>query len=819
MTLSRGDKLGHYEIVAPAGAGGMGEVYKARDTRLQRTVALKVLTAHSDRFEREARTVASLNHPHICVLHDIGHENGRPYMVMEFLEGETLADRIKHGPIPLDDALKLAIQIGDAVDRAHRAGVTHRDLKPGNIMLTRDGAKVLDFGLAKLTKLVPGEETLTVSTEGSVVGTPQYMAPELFEGKPADARSDIWAFGAVLYEMATGKKAFEGTSYSSLVGAILAAEPKPMEPLTPAWLERLVRRCLAKDPTRRYQHMGDVVLELQEPPTEAKTAPPRNWRPWAVAAICLVAAVMGWALWRGNRDAPATVSTLEINPPEGRHFTPMGDIGGSAISPDGRTLAFVASTTKGDPLLYLRPLDSLEAQPIAGSEGAGRPFWSPDSKSVGFGAGGKLKRVNVAGGAPAALCDLSAPRGGSWNGNGVILFAERSSGLMRIPAGGGKPVGVTTINKEAGEQFHYLPHFLPGSQRFLYLVRHSDPEKQGIYIGSLDGKSPPVQILKTNFQARYDPATGRLLYVENGSLVARRLDLDPPRLVGDPARLAENIAINNGNADFSLSTGSTLFYSRDAGGGKHRFAWWDRSGKKLETVGPTVESAGGAFRLSPEGRRVAYVSGTIPTDIWVLDIARGNNARLTFQGGDLPIWTPDGKQIYYWCRPRGICRKAADWSGEEEVVATGFLEHPTSIAADGQTLLLGFHDIYRLTAAVGAKPQPWLKTQFQEGWGAVSPHGRWAAYHSNETGRDEIYVQGYPELRGKRQVSQAGGDYPRWSSDGRELYWLAPGGTVMAAEVKPGQAGIESGKPEALFRVPATMSPGSRPPATGSAFC
>ena len=320
--------------------------------------------------------------------------------------------------------------------------------------------------------------------------------------------------------------------------------------------------------------------------------------------------MMGWALWRGNRDAPATVSTLEINPPEGRHFTPMGDIGGSAISPDGRTLAFVASTTKGDPLLYLRPLDSLEAQPIAGSEGAGRPFWSPDSKSVGFGAGGKLKRVNVAGGAPAALCDLSAPRGGSWNGNGVILFAERSSGLMRIPAGGGKPVGVTTINKEAGEQFHYFPHFLPGSQRFLYLVRHSDPEKQGIYIGSLDGKSPPVQILKTNFQARYDPATGRLLYVENGSLLARRLDLDPPRLVGDPARLAENIAINSGNADFSLSTGSTLFYSRDAGGGKQRFAWWDRSGKKLETVGPTVESAAGAFRLSPEGRRVAYVSGT-----------------------------------------------------------------------------------------------------------------------------------------------------------------------------------------------------------------
>ena len=517
-------------------------------------------------------------------------------MVMEFLEGETLADRIKHGPIPLDDALKLAIQIGDAVDRAHRAGVTHRDLKPGNIMLTRDGAKVLDFGLAKLTKLVPGEET-SDGQHGGVCGRHAAIhGPGVVRRKAG--RCALRYLGIRRSAVRDGDRQ-KGVRRNEL---FVAGGRDSSQPSRSRWSHLHLRGWSGwcggvwrKIPTRRYQHMGDVVLELQEPPTEAKTAPPRNWWPWAVAAICLVAAVMGWALWRGNRDAPATVSTLEINPPEGRHFTPMGDIGGSAISPDGRTLAFVASTTKGDPLLYLRPLDSLEAQPIAGSEGAGRPFWSPDSKSVGFGAGGKLKRVNVAGGAPAALCDLSAPRGGSWNGNGVILFAERSSGLMRIPAGGGKPVGVTTINKEAGEQFHYYPHFLPGGQRFLYLVRHSDPEKQGIYIGSLDGKSPPVQILKTNFQARYDPATGRLLYVENGSLLARRLDLDPPRLVGDPARLAENIAINSGNADFSLSTGSTLFYSRDAGGGKQRFAWWDRSGKKLETVGPTVESASSCF--------------------------------------------------------------------------------------------------------------------------------------------------------------------------------------------------------------------------------
>jgi serine/threonine protein kinase len=550
MTLSSGDKLGHYEIVALAGAGGMGEVYKARDTRLDRTVALKVLTAQSDRFEREARIVASLNHPHICVLHDIGRENGAPYMVMEFLDGETLSARIDRGPLPLDEARRIAVQIGDALDRAHRAGVTHRDIKSGNIMLTRDGAKVLDFGLAKAarTKPAPSESTLTqaLSTKGTVMGTPQYMAPELFEGKPADARSDIWAFGAVLYEAVTGQKAFEGQNYSSLVGAIMSAEPAPMKvkPFAPVWLERLVRRCLAKDPESRYQNMRDVVLDLQEPPTELKTAQSRNLWPW-VASVCLVAAVtsvIGWAPWRGKRDAAAAASALEINPPEGGHFTPIGDIGGSAISPDGRTLAFIASA-EGAPLLYLRSIDALEARPVTGSQAAGSPFWSPDSKSVGFGAGGKLKRADVTGGAPAALCDVSFPRGGSWNENGVILFSERNSGLMRVSADGGKPVAVTTINRQAGELSHLYPQFLPGGQRFLYLVRHSDPEKHGIYIGALDGKLPPVRVLKTDLQARYDMPTGRLLFVENGSLVSRRLELDPPRLVGDPTRLAENVAV------------------------------------------------------------------------------------------------------------------------------------------------------------------------------------------------------------------------------------------------------------------------------------
>ena len=396
MPLSTGDKLGPYEIVSPIGEGGMGEVYKARDTRLERSVAIKVLPEHiakredlRARFEREARAVASLNHPNICVLHDIGPG----YMVMELIEGETVAARIAKGALPLDQALKFAVQIADALDRAHRAGVTHRDVKPANIMLTRDGVKVLDFGLAKsATTLGSDEKTLVagLTTEGTILGTPQYMAPEQFEGKEADARADIWAFGAVLYEMVTGQKAFQGKSYSSLLGAILAAEPPPMSvaPFTPVWLERLVRRCLSKDTEERYQSMRDVVLDLRNPPIqETVVAPAKAARwPWAVATVCLIVAIFGWGAWLRKTGEPVMPVKLDVNPPPGSHFSSTSDIGGSAISPDGRTLAFVATNAKGVSLLHIRPVESLEAQALPGTEEAGRPFWSPDSKSIGFGA-------------------------------------------------------------------------------------------------------------------------------------------------------------------------------------------------------------------------------------------------------------------------------------------------------------------------------------------------------------------------------------------------------------------------------------------------
>jgi Tol biopolymer transport system component/tRNA A-37 threonylcarbamoyl transferase component Bud32 len=812
MPLTAGHKLGPYEILAPAGAGGMGEVYKARDTRLNRTVAVKILTSQSERFEREARTVASLNHPHICVLHDIGSHDGTPYMVMEFLEGETLAARIARGPLPIEEALRLAVQVGDALDRAHRAGVTHRDIKPGNIMLTRDGAKVLDFGLAKLAGkavIAPTDTTLTkeLSAENAVMGTPQYMAPELFEAKAADARSDIWAFGAVLYEMATGKKAFEGSNYSSLVGAILAAQPRPMEPVTPKWLERLVRRCLAKDPEQRYFSMHDVVLDLRNPQVETTAASPkRNWWPWVAAACLILAATFGaLALYLGKREAPSALLVTEISPPPGGQFASLN--GGSAISPDGRTLAFIATTPTGQ-MLHVRRLDSLAATAIAGTEGAGRPFWSPDSKSIAFGARGSLKRVDLAGGAPVALCAVSSARGGSWSEDGVILFAERNSGLKKIPAAGGQAVAVTTGQSATGDRYHYYPQFLPGGKRYLYLVR-GNPEKQGIYIATLDGKTAAVRVLETPYQARYDQLTRSLLYWESGTLWARRLELDPPRLTGEPRLVAEQVfaAGANGYAEFSASGNGVLFYRRGAGNGKMQFVWLGRGGERLDAPGDAFETGFGFFRLSLDAARVAYSVGAQQPDTWLLDLRRGTSTRLTFKGGFFPVWSPDGRQVYYQCLPMGLCRKAADGSGEEVVVAGGTAMRPCSISPDGSTLLGGIGDLFSLRLGTlrpgeNDKPQPWLVTPFDEDFPAFSPDGRWVAYLSNESGRDQVYVQGYPERRGKWQVSQAGGGFPHWRGDGRELYWSGPDGMLRAAPVTSGAAGIEIGKPSPLFRLP-----------------
>ncbi len=815
MPLSSGDKLGPYEILSPLGAGGMGEVYKARDTRLDRSVAVKVLPEHiakredlRGRFEREARAVASLNHPNICTLFDIGSQDGISYMVMELMEGETLGARIERGPIPLEQALVYAAQIADALDRAHRAGVTHRDVKPANIMLTRDGVKVLDFGLAK-SVAAPGPNDATIvaslTTEGSIIGTPQYMAPEQFEGKEADARADIWAFGAVLYEMVTGQKAFQGKSYGSLVGSILSAEPAPMAvaPFTPAWLERLVRRCLAKDPERRYQSMRDIVLDLDSPPqdTPASAAKPNRW-PWIAAACALLAIASFIFPLRKTSESPLPAK-FDVNPPLEGRFAQTSTSGGSAISPDGRTLAYVATDAKEVTLLYLRPLDSLQARALPGTENAGRPFWSPDSKSLAFVASNKLKRIDVAGGVPITLCDADVARGGTWNEDGVILFADRNAGLLRIAASGaGASAPVTKINPAAGEVNHYYPNFLPGGKEFLYLVVHTDAAKQGIYWGSLDGK-PPVQILQSGYNGIYDATSGRLLYIQgDGVLTARKLELNPPRLSGDPVIVAQGIGGvgTNGYAEFSISSNGTLFYGKGTVSAKRRFEWWDRTGKRIESVGQAVEGPFTDYSLSPDGSRVAFTAGRSPFDIWVMSFASGIATRLTFTGGTFPQWSPDGRHVYY-ANAGSIYKRAADGSGAEELLAKG--DVVTSVSPDEKHLLNGRSDIFMLPLEGEKKPVPYLQTKFNEGWAVFSPDGRWVAYDSDESGRTEVYIQGFPERRGKWQISAEGGGAPHWRADGKELYWMGNDRrSVMAAPMELQVGGVKAGRPELLFRAP-----------------
>lgn len=753
--MTAGDKLGPYEIVAPLGAGGMGEVYKARDTRLDRSVAVKVLPEHiaaredlRQRFEREARAVASLNHPNICTLHDIGSESGAGYMVMEYMEGETLASRLERGAIPLEQAVRFALATGDALDRAHRAGVVHRDVKPANIMLTRDGVKVLDFGLAKSNpSSATPEQTLTkaLTMEGMVMGTPQYMAPEQFEGREADARADIWAFGAVLYEMLTGQKAFQGKNYSTLLGAILAADPPPMsvKPFTPASLERVVRRCLAKDPEDRYQSMRDVVLDLQSPQeSEAAAGPPRrNHWGWAVAGICLAAAFASWGLWlRGMDDEPMTIK-LSVEPPPGTRFTSIANLAGSAISPDGQTLVFCAISNKGESMLYVRPLDSLEARALPGTENAGRPFWSPDSRSLAFVANSKLKRIDLAGGAPIALCDAASPRGGTWSKEGVILFGDHADGLQRIPASGGKPALVTKVDKEGGETHHYYPQFLPDGKRFLYHVRHRDPDKQTIIAGSLDGKAS-VKVMQSDYRALYDPRSQRFLYIQGtGTLMARKLDPKTLQFTGDPVVVAEGVGLsgNNGYADISVSSTGRLFYGRGSAEQRTRFAWKDRGGKVLGIVGQEVEGPF-SFSLSPDAAKIAYVPAGNQSDVWVLDMTRGTTARITFSNARGPIWSPDGRDLFY-NTSSGICRKAADGSGEEVLITKASrTDRASSVSRDGNTLLLGFGAISAVPLRGGAARKTWLDSKFMETNPVFSPDGRWIAYVSNESGRSEIYI-------------------------------------------------------------------------------
>ena len=863
MPLSPGARLGPYQIVAAIGAGGMGEVYRALDTRLDRTVAIKVLPSQfaadpelRARFDREARAVSSLNHPHICALYDIGCESGTDFLVLELLEGETLAERIaRSGGLPPGDALKVGIEICSALDRAHRAGIVHRDLKPANVMLTKGGAKLLDFGLAKTAAPVVAVSGLSmmpttphgVTAQGTILGTFQYMAPEQIEGVEADARTDIFAFGALLFEMLTGRTAFEGKTRASLLGAILKDEPprvSSVTPLAPKALDRVVSTCLAKDPDDRWQSARDLLHELKWIASGGADLGPaeagHNLRGPSSRVAWVVAAATGMALMASSivivrhlRETPAAADPIQftIAPPEHATFaTPTGGGTGvatqAAVSPDGRYVVFVANGQNGYQL-WLRPLGAGAAPAIPGTENAAFPFWSPDSRYIGFFANGKLKKVHVAGGPPVVLCDAASGRGGTWNRDNVIVFAVTPTVLQRVSGAGGVPQAVSALDKAYGETSHRFPSFLPDGRHFVYsgVIGTCCPAtKPGrIRIGTLDTMDATT-LLQVESSAAF--ASGHLLFNREGTLMAQPFDATSRQFRGDAFPLVEHIG-NEGSryASFSVSDTGVLVSARGVARPTTRLAWTDRAGRQLGTIGDPAPYQ--SLALSPDERRVAVVltSGTPENrDIWILDAARGIQTRFTFDAGDDngPVWSPDNLRIVFQSTREGSAamrQKRVDGTTNEEpllAAGAGGAPFPTDWSADGRYVLYGgtqvtagSPDIWALPLFGDRKPFPLVQTPFAETNAAFSPDGRWFAYESNESGQLDIYVQPFPPTGGKFQVSKNGGARPVWRRDGQELFFLSPESKLMAAAIDT-TAQFQADIPTPLFTITTIGSSGSR---------
>jgi Tol biopolymer transport system component len=830
LPLSPGFRLGPYEIVSPLGAGGMGEVYRARDTRLERTVAVKVLAPHMSasvevrqRFEREAKTISQLSHPHICALYDVGREGETEYLVMELLEGETLSERLAKGALPLEQTLRYGIEIAGALDKAHRQGIVHRDLKPGNVMLTKSGVKLLDFGLAKamapaarggsLTAL-PTQQGLT--QEGTILGTFQYMAPEQLEGKEADGRTDIFGFGAVLYEMATGEKAFSGTSQASLISAIMQNDPPPISaiaPMTPPALDRVVKTCLAKDPEERWQSAADIKRELKwiaegsQAGVPAPVALRRRIREralWAAALLATVAIATAVILLR-RREAPSRPVHLSLATPPGAPFQFFDSV---TVSPDGRRLVFVAHAADGKTSLWVRSLDSLSAEPLAATDGAQSPFWSPDSAWIGFFADGKLKKIEASGGSPQVLADAPEGYGGTWNQEGIIVFAPgRLTPLYRVSASGGAPAPATKLG--AREEAHRWPSFLPGGERFVFLGDAWRTEDHSLRVGSL--RSLESEKLLGSFVSNVVFARpGYLLFVRGGGLVAQRFDAGRARLFGDPAALGQEIkdlGPQGHHFDFSTSdTGTLTFQSASPG---LRLNWFDRSGKRLEAVGQPGRY--GLIELSPDGQRVAYErldADGRRLDIWALDLVRGATSRVTSGGGGgdfAPVWSPDGRRILFGRGLGGIYETPSGGGAERLVVGSEHPRTPESWSPDSRALLFSDvstknkGDLWILPLTGGGKPTPIVRTPADENASQFSPDGRWLAYVSAETGQSEVYIQAVSDPSTRRQVSTGAGRRPRWRGDGRELFYMS-GDKLMAVELRQG-APLEVGVPKELLKV------------------
>ena len=838
MALSSGTMLGPYEIQGPLGAGGMGEVYRARDTRLERTVAIKILPAHlsnnseaKQRFDREARAISSLSHPNICHLYDVGIYDGNSYLVMEYLEGETLADRLGKGPLPMDQLLRHSIEICEGLEKAHKSGVIHRDLKPGNIMLTKSGAKLMDFGLAKpalttsppssgLTQtLVSAQKPLTM--EGTVVGTFQYMSPEQVEGKEADARSDIFALGAVLYEMATGKRAFEGKTAASTIAAVLAADPPPIssvQPLSPTALESTVRSCLAKDPDERLQSVHDVKLQLRWVKEHASSASGvSSVRPqpvkrsafafagWAVAGLLLlvVGALAVW--WPRNRQADSTMFFNSSVPFPAQYVS---------LSPDGQTLAFVAYSNQANKnVIYIQQIGGRNASVLLGTEGATYPFWSPDGRSLAFFAQGKLKRTDVSSGRSAQIvADAPFGRGGAWSPDGTILFTPDAwSGLYRVASSGGTAVQVTKTDRSEYQVSHRWPIFLPDGRHFLYLACNFSGrlDHNMVLLGSLDSDEKRVIVNASTNVAYVDP--GYLVYWRDNALVAQRFDLRSYSLTGEPRPITEDVQyFPQTNFAIFTAAGPTLVAQTSVGGAsnKSQLLWFDRHGKQVGSVGSPDQVSNPM--ISPDGRRVAVdqtdTSGR-HVNIWVHELNSSAGARLGFGPWleQISIWSPDGKQVVYTSNEKlyfSLYLKNSDGSGEAKDFF-GFdspQQGPWDWSRDGKYLLVRKErELWYLTLP-DRQPHPLLQSQWLIRNAQFSPDGKFVAYASSETGSWEVYVSPFPSFSSRWQVSRGdGGEEPRWRRDGRELFYLALDGRLMAADVKTA-AGFEAGLPTALFQ-------------------
>jgi len=844
MPLTAGTKLGPYEVIAPLGAGGMGEVYRARDTRLERDVAIKILPAHlasnpelRQRLEREARAISSLSHPHICTLHDVGEQAGTFYLVMEFLEGESLAQRLARGPLPIPEVLRTGIEVADALDKAHRHGVVHRDLKPGNIMLTKSGAKLLDFGLAKpntplsaaAAGVTPTAVTLTSPSEpitqrGTIVGTYQYMSPEQVEGREADSRSDIFALGAVLYEMTTGKRAFTGKSMLSIASAILEKDPEPIssiQPLTPPALEHVTRTCLAKDPNDRFQTAHDVMLQLRwikEGGSQAGIAAPiavrrrhREWMAWAIAAaLSVLMLAIGWLLHRP--ETVPVVRSFIVLPPK---FQLDAFNTALVLSPDGRKVVLAGTGQDGKAELYLRSLDALAAQPLPGTEGATYPFWSPDGESIGFFASSKLKKVAVSNGAVQTICDAPEGRGGTWNKDGVIVLAPSfEGGLYSVPDTGGTPAQLTTP-EQGGNAAHRFPQFLPDGKHVIFFVRDASDTPRGISVVELDSKKLQPVVQADSGAVYVEP--GYLVFLKEGSLFAQPFDARSLKVKGKASIVAQQVQFGGLRSVGQFSAvGGLLIYAQQGFGGSHQLKWLDLNGKDLGNVGEARDQC--CDTLSPDGKQaiVQAGNGVIGERWWNYDVERGVSTPFSIEGSRIgsPLWSPDGRSVAF-----AKVNASGEWSIQEmpsdgtgtprELLRSSEQLLPSDWSPDGKVIAYGTPgksrkmETWMLPLTVDRKPYPFLQGASEFSPGGFSRDGRWFVYTDDTSGRAEAYITPFPGPGGRRQVTTEGVVFAAWfgkaGSSDQGIGYASSTAKYVVVPVSTAGDRLSFGQPETLF--------------------